>query len=115
LRRALYLILVLALVGAAAASSPAPAATDADTRAGPSTTTADAPDQSLPSPAPAAEPDSQQPDSGLLTDIKLYFTAPLRWDARDWAWFGGALVAIGAAHHHDTQVRTHFAKNLAPA
>jgi len=25
---------------------------------------------------------------------------------RDWAWFGGALVAIGAAHHYDTQVRT---------
>jgi membrane-associated phospholipid phosphatase len=49
-------------------------------------------------------------DYGLASDIKLYFTAPLRWDRRDWAWFGGALVAIGAAHHYDSQVLTHFAK-----
>jgi PAP2 superfamily len=38
----------------------------------------------------------------------------LRWDSRDWAWFGGALLAIGAAHHYDTQVRTHFVQNLKP-
>jgi membrane-associated phospholipid phosphatase len=63
-------------------------------------------------PAPAPEQTSSQ--SGVLTDIKLYFTAPLHWDARDWEWFGGALVAVGAAHHYDTQVRTHFVKNLAP-
>jgi membrane-associated phospholipid phosphatase len=111
LRSSLCPTLLLALA-AAGAASPTRAATDAD--GGASTTTADASDQSLPPPAPAAEPDSQQSDSGLLTDIKLYFTAPLRWDAHDWALFGGALVAIAAAHHYDTQVRTHFVKNLAP-
>jgi membrane-associated phospholipid phosphatase len=50
--------------------------------------------------------------SQLASDIKLYFTAPLHWDRSDWAWFGGALVAIGATHHYDTQVRTHFVKTL---
>jgi membrane-associated phospholipid phosphatase len=56
--------------------------------------------------APAEQP------SPLASDIKRYFTAPLHWDHGDWAWFGGALVAIGAAHHYDTQVRTHFVKTL---
>jgi membrane-associated phospholipid phosphatase len=40
--------------------------------------------------------------------VKAYFTAPLRWTAQDWAWFGGALLAIGASHHYDSQVRAHF-------
>ncbi len=44
-----------------------------------------------------------------LQDTKLYFTAPLRWDEEDWLYFGGALVAIGAAHSFDTEVRDHFA------
>jgi membrane-associated phospholipid phosphatase len=44
-----------------------------------------------------------------LEDTKLYFTAPLRWDEEDWLYFGGALVAIGAAHSFDGQVRDHFA------
>jgi membrane-associated phospholipid phosphatase len=73
------------------------------------------PDTSLPeptAPVPATEPGAQNP--GLGTDIKLYFTAPLRWNLTDWAWFGGALAAIGAAHHFDTQVRTHFTQNLKP-
>jgi membrane-associated phospholipid phosphatase len=65
-------------------------------------------------PAPSTEPATPPQGSGLGTDIKLYFTAPLRWDSRDWAWFGGALLAIGAAHHYDTQVRTHFVPNLKP-
>ena len=45
----------------------------------------------------------------VLEDTKLYFTAPLRWDAEDWLYFGGALVAIGAAHQFDGKVRDHFA------
>lgn len=45
----------------------------------------------------------------LLTDAKLYFTAPLRWDTADWLYFGGALAAIGAAHEYDGNVRNHFA------
>ena len=71
-------------------------------------------DQSLPQSAPPTDPGTSQPAPDLLSDIKLYFTAPLRWDTRDWAWFGGALVAIGAAHRYDTQVRTHFVKSLGP-
>jgi len=44
-----------------------------------------------------------------LEDTKLYFTSPLRWDEEDWLYFGGALVAIGAAHSFDEKVRDHFA------
>jgi hypothetical protein len=44
-----------------------------------------------------------------LEDTKLYFTAPLRWDEEDRVAFGGALVAIGAAHQFDAKVRDHFA------
>lgn len=44
----------------------------------------------------------------LLEDSKLYVTAPVRWDRKDWLYFGGALVAIGAAHEYDDSVRAHF-------
>jgi membrane-associated phospholipid phosphatase len=67
---------------------------------------------------PASSPDASTPPpsqpSGLAADIKAYYTAPLHWDGAEWAWFGGALLAIGVSHHYDTQVRTHFTKNLAP-
>lgn len=43
-----------------------------------------------------------------LGDAKAYFTAPIHWNTRNWAYFGGALAVIAAAHHYDTQVRTHF-------
>jgi len=43
-----------------------------------------------------------------LEDAKLYFTAPLRWDGRNWLEFGGTLVAIGVAHQFDDNVRSHF-------
>jgi len=45
----------------------------------------------------------------VLADAKLYFTAPIRWDANEWLYFGGALAAIGAAHAFDGPVRRHFA------
>lgn len=66
-----------------------------------------------PSPPPAAPPAGQStaPQSfpgQVLGDVAAYFTAPLRWDARDWTWFGGALLAVGLAHRYDSQVRTHF-------
>jgi hypothetical protein len=48
-----------------------------------------------------------------LEDTKLYFTSPLRWDEEDWLYFGGALVAIGAAHSFDERVRDHFATGSA--
>jgi membrane-associated phospholipid phosphatase len=44
-----------------------------------------------------------------LEDTKLYFTSPLRWDDGDWLYFGGALLAVGAAHSFDGRVRDHFA------
>jgi len=45
----------------------------------------------------------------LWTDTKLYFTAPVRWDAEDWVYFGGVVGAIAAAHQFDDNVRNHFA------
>jgi PAP2 superfamily len=59
---------------------------------------------------PIAEQTGDKKHGGLLLDIKDYYTAPLHWDAKDWAYFGGAAAAIAAAHHYDTQVRTHFTK-----
>ncbi len=57
-------------------------------------------------------------DSGLWpsikSDVAAYFTAPVRWDARDWAWFAGAIAATGVAHHYDTDVRTHFIQTEGP-
>jgi membrane-associated phospholipid phosphatase len=46
--------------------------------------------------------------ASAIEDTKLYFTAPLRWDQEDWLYFGGTLVAIGAAHQFDGRVRDHF-------
>ncbi|MDE2306247.1 MAG: phosphatase PAP2 family protein, partial [Gammaproteobacteria bacterium] len=43
-----------------------------------------------------------------LHDAGEYFTAPLRWDLGDWLYLGGTIVAVGAAHQFDSQVRTHF-------
>lgn len=73
-----------------------------------------------PEPAPSATVPTAETaaPSGLAHefghDFGLYFTAPLRWNANEWTWFGGALVAIGASHHYDTQVRTHFTQGLTP-
>lgn len=76
---------------------------------------AETPDESTvaaESATPATMPDSASTVSRSLgSDIKAYFTAPLHWDGGEWAWFGGSLVAVGAAHHYDTQVRTHFVKS----
>lgn len=49
-----------------------------------------------------------------LEDTKLYFTAPLRWDGRDWIEFGSTLVAVGIVHEFDDDVRDHFAGANAP-
>lgn len=48
----------------------------------------------------------------VLEDSKLFFTAPLRWDARDWTYFGATLVAVAAAHEYDDNVRSHFGTTL---
>ncbi|HVS78386.1 MAG TPA: phosphatase PAP2 family protein [Steroidobacteraceae bacterium] len=69
----------------------------------------------------AAQPTSPieypPPRSGLaartLKDAAAYYTAPLRWNGRDWVYFGGTLAAIAIAHHYDSQVRTHFVRDSA--
>jgi membrane-associated phospholipid phosphatase len=67
-----------------------------------------------PPPPVSVEPQRDTLGQTLLADTKAYFTAPMRWDAGDWGWFAGSLAAIGAAHHYDTQVRTHFIKTEGP-
>jgi PAP2 superfamily len=44
-----------------------------------------------------------------LEDTKLYFTAPLHWDQRNWLEFGSTVVALGVIHQFDDDVRSHFA------
>jgi membrane-associated phospholipid phosphatase len=65
-------------------------------------------------PAAAPEPADQTVFQTVKEDAKAYFTAPLRWDAGNWLWFGGGVAAIAASHHYDTQVRTHFIKTQGP-
>lgn len=67
-----------------------------------------------PPPPPRLEPDAGSARGGLLEDIEAYYTAPLRWDARDWEYFAGTLAAIGVARHFDTDVRTHFTQGQSP-
>jgi membrane-associated phospholipid phosphatase len=45
----------------------------------------------------------------VLTDTRLYFTAPLRWDESDWLFLGGSVTAFAVAHSFDARVRDHFA------
>jgi membrane-associated phospholipid phosphatase len=108
-RTLLRVILVTATLGA---GSTAWGQTDSD-RAPSYTASVPAPETS-PSASGVAADQSAQASGGLSSDIKQYFTAPLHWNAGEWAWFGGALAAIAASHHFDSQVRTHFVSNLAP-
>jgi hypothetical protein len=48
----------------------------------------------------------------LAEDAKLYFTAPIRWDEKDWLHVGETLVVVGIAHQYDDDVRTHFVAGL---
>src|SRR3569833_170558 len=61
-----------------------------------------------PDPHTDAGDDSAPKHPGLFTDIKDYYTSPLHCDLKDWAYFGGAVGLVAAAHHYDSQVRTHF-------
>ena len=45
----------------------------------------------------------------VVDDTEQYFTAPLRWDREDWAWFGVAVASVAVAHEYDDRVRSHFA------
>ena len=46
-------------------------------------------------------------------DAKLYFTAPVRWDGRDWLHVGETVALVGIAHQFDDDVRTHFVAGIA--
>jgi membrane-associated phospholipid phosphatase len=107
-RRFLPVVLAMATIGSggAAMAQTSPAA-------GADLSTLTVPEPSPQSATPAAV-DTSAP-SAFAHDFAAYFTAPLHWNGTDWAWFGGALVAIGASHHYDTQVRTHFTKGLTPS
>jgi hypothetical protein len=54
---------------------------------------------------------AQDAADSTLEDIKLYFTAPLRWDQQDWFTFGGAIAATAISYRYDSDVRTHFLKD----
>jgi membrane-associated phospholipid phosphatase len=95
----------ITLLAACAVTATAQAASDVGSSADDT-----APAAADPAPQPAPPTYDQPSDRGLVSDIKLYFTAPLRWNATDWALFGGVAVAIGASHHWDSQVRTHFVR-----
>ncbi len=60
-----------------------------------------------------AADDEDLPLPPLLQDVKLYVTAPLRWDRQDWLFAGGTLLAIAGSHRYDAQVRAHFDKGAA--
>ncbi|MGH8298137.1 MAG: phosphatase PAP2 family protein [Steroidobacteraceae bacterium] len=97
------------LLGAALAfAPPALRAQEAAPPAGSDSTPQQSPELTQPG-SPIVYP---PPHKGLATqtlkDAEAYFTAPLHWNGREWAYFGGALAAIAVAHHYDTQARTHF-------
>jgi hypothetical protein len=43
-----------------------------------------------------------------LEDTRLYFTAPMRWNAENWSYVGGTIAMVAAAHEFDDKVRDHF-------
>jgi membrane-associated phospholipid phosphatase len=61
----------------------------------------------------STHPDTQ--DSGALSDIRAYFSAPLHWSGGEWTAFAGVLAAIGVAHAFDGKVRAHFVHGLSPS
>jgi membrane-associated phospholipid phosphatase len=112
-RRLLPLVLAMASFGSGGlATAQTTAATGSDPT-GTDLSTPTVPQSSSPDAVPIAVDTPTL--SGFGHDFTAYFTAPLHWNGTDWAWFGGALVAIGASHHYDTQVRTHFTKGLTPS
>jgi membrane-associated phospholipid phosphatase len=48
----------------------------------------------------------------LAEDAKLYFTAPIRWDGRDWLRAGETAALVAIAHQYDDDVRTHFVAGM---
>ena len=100
--------LILGAILSAALVAPAARAQDA----GPPADSDSAQQTPAGSAAPGSPIEYPPPRKSLaartLEDAGAYFTAPLRWNGREWAYFGGALAVIAVSHHYDTQARTHF-------
>jgi membrane-associated phospholipid phosphatase len=45
------------------------------------------------------------------SDIKATFTAPARWDRKDWLIFGGVTAGVGLAFVFDEDIRSHIQRN----
>ena len=101
---ALILGAVLPLVFVA----PSAQAQEADTPAGTDSTQQESAEPGQPGSPITYPPPRKSLAARTLEDAEAYYTAPLHWNGRDWAFFGGALAAIAVTHHYDTQVRTHF-------
>lgn len=104
--------LILGVTGLLLGSASASAQSQPDNAGGSATPSAGPEPSAHPIDTYTVEPDvyrSQSEDPHpLLHDIGAYYTSPLHWDGKDWAYFGGALALWAASHHYDTQVRTHF-------
>lgn len=106
----------LSLAAALALAAPAIEARQASPAAGPPPAQGSSTEASEPGSSIDTAPHRPGLAARTLEDAKDYFTAPLRWNGRDWEYFGGALAAIAVAHHYDTQARTHFdGGSLGPA
>jgi hypothetical protein len=53
-------------------------------------------------------------ERSVLEDARLYVTSPLRWDQKDWLYFGGTMAVIAGSHHYDSTVREHFMNRYPP-
>ena len=51
---------------------------------------------------------ADEPARSLLEDTKLYVTAPLRWESREWMMLAGTVFTVGIAHEFDDSVRHAF-------
>ena len=58
----------------------------------------------------ASRPGSAQmlEPGAALEDAGLYFTAPLRWDQKDWLYFATTMAAVAVTHEFDDDIRDHF-------
>lgn len=58
---------------------------------------------------PAAATEESFGPADVLTDTRLYFTAPLRWDLQDWFRVGEVAAVVAVSHAVDSPTRNHFA------
>jgi hypothetical protein len=62
--------------------------------------------------APGHAADKDLPLPPVLEDARLYVTAPVRWQQRDWFTAGSALASIAVSHQFDERVRQHFDQGI---